>query len=54
MATHDLDQGLRFADRVLVLRSGRLEFDAPVRGLDSARLEALLVNSEAVAGPGHR
>ena len=54
MATHDLDQGLRFADRVLVLRGGRLECDAPVRGLDSARLEALLVNSEAAAGPGPR
>ncbi len=42
MATHDLEQGLRIADRVLVLRYGRLELDAPARGLDSARLEALL------------
>ncbi len=42
MATHDLEQGLRVADRVLVLRHGRLELDAPARGLDSARLEALL------------
>ncbi len=51
MATHDLDQGLRAADRVLVLRGGRLEFDAPARGLDSARLEALLVTPETAAGP---
>jgi len=42
MATHDLEQGLRVADRVLVLRHGRLKLDAPARGLDSARLEALL------------
>ncbi len=42
MATHDLEQGLRIADRVLLLRYGRLELDAPARGLDSARLEALL------------
>ena len=52
MATHDLEQGLRVADRVLVLRHGRLELDAPARGLDSARLEALLATPGGVAGPG--
>jgi len=52
MATHDLEQGLRVADRVLVLRHGRLELDAPARGLDSARLEALLATPGGVAGAG--
>jgi len=52
MATHDLEQGLRVADRVLVLRHGRLELDAPARGLDPARLEALLATPGGVAGAG--
>ncbi|HYS04503.1 MAG TPA: ABC transporter ATP-binding protein [Candidatus Dormibacteraeota bacterium] len=52
MATHDLEQGLRVADRVLVLRHGRLELDAPARGLDSARLETLLATPGSVAGAG--
>jgi heme ABC exporter ATP-binding subunit CcmA len=52
MATHDQDQGLRTADRVLVLRGGRLELDLPARGLDSSRLEGLLATPRPAAGPG--
>jgi len=52
MATHDLGQGLRAADRVLVLRGGRLALDSPARGLDPARLEALLAGTETAAAPG--
>jgi lipopolysaccharide export system ATP-binding protein len=52
MATHDQDQGLRVADRVLVLRGGRLELDVPARGLDAARLERLMATSEPAARPG--
>ena len=52
MATHDLELGLRSADRVLVLRGGRLEVDAPARGLDPARLERLLGTADPAAGPG--
>ena len=52
MATHDPDQALRAADRVLVLRDGRLALDAPTRGLDPARLEALLRTSAAGPAPG--
>ena len=49
MATHDPDQALRAADRVLVLRNGRLALDAPTHGLDTARLDALLRTSAAPA-----
>lgn len=49
VATHDLGQGLRTADRVLVLLQGRLALDAPARDLDPRRLEALL---EATATDG--
>ena len=52
MATHDLDQGLRVADRVLVLLDGRLALDAPARGFDPGRLEALLV--APATGPAPR
>jgi heme exporter protein A len=41
-ATHDAGQGLRAADRVLALRDGRIALDTPARGLDTARLEAML------------
>lgn len=34
LATHDLDQGLRLAGRVVVLCAGRITLDRPTEGLD--------------------
>ena len=42
LATHDFGQGLRTADRVLVLVDGRLTLDRAASGLDPASLEALM------------
>ncbi len=41
MATHDFVAGLRHADRVVGLASGRVIVDRPARGLDAASLDAL-------------
>jgi len=42
MATHDLGAGLRLADRVVVLVSGRLVADRPAREIDAPSLGALV------------
>ena len=47
LATHDLGQGLRAADRVLVLADGRLLLDRAARGLDQGFLEALMTANSA-------
>jgi len=47
LATHDFGQGLRTADRVLVLAAGRLLLDRAARGLDQAFLEALMTANSA-------
>ena len=52
VATHDLAQGLRAAERVLVLKDGRLALDAPARGVDPGRLERLLATRAAAPAPG--
>ncbi len=52
VATHDLVQGLRAADRVLVLRDGRLALDAPARDCDPRHLEALLAAPAAAPATG--
>ncbi len=52
MATHDLAQGLRFAERVLLLKDGRLALDAPAREVDPARFERLLLPSSATTQAG--
>lgn len=39
--SHDLDQALRYADRVVALRAGRTVFDAPASTLNVATLRAL-------------
>ncbi len=41
IATHDFGAGLQFADRVIILASGRLVADRSARGLDAASLGAL-------------
>ncbi len=41
MATHDFATGIAAAGRVVVLSSGRVVEDRPVRGLDAAGLEAM-------------
>jgi heme exporter protein A len=43
--THDLEQGLAAADRVLLLLDGRLVLDAQAQGLDRGRLERHLTSS---------
>jgi heme exporter protein A len=42
LASHDLAGGLRLADRVVILRDGRVALDRPAAGLDPAALEGLL------------
>lgn len=49
MATHDLGPGMRAADRVLVLKEGRLAFDRPARAVDPKQIEALLEDVSAAA-----
>jgi heme exporter protein A len=51
LATHDTGPGLRVADRVLALTDGRLVLDTQARGLDAARLDALL-GAAAGSAPG--
>ena len=51
MATHDLGQGLRAADHVLVLLDGRLALDVPARGADLAHLERLLLAPASAEAP---
>lgn len=43
--THKLEEAVRLADRVVVLRDGRLHFDGPGRGLTHDQLLALLAAS---------
>ena len=57
--SHRLDEVLDLADRVVVLRDGRLVADTPVAHLDHDRLVRLIVGSARRAGgaardPGHR
>ncbi len=40
LVTHDVGRGLALADRVLVLRAGRLVLEAPTAGLDPAAFRA--------------
>lgn len=41
MTSHDLRRGHELADRVLVLRAGRIVHDGPASGLDCGEMEAL-------------
>ena len=51
LATHDLAAGAALADRVVVLRDGRVAADRPAAGLDAAALEGLFRDAtRAVAG----
>jgi ABC-type multidrug transport system ATPase subunit len=52
VATHDLVQGLRSAERVLVLKDGRLALDAGTRDVDPGQLERLLATRVASRTPG--
>jgi len=52
LITHRLDEALRVADRVTVLRRGRRVLTAPATSLDTTRLsEAMLGESEVAAAP---
>jgi simple sugar transport system ATP-binding protein len=52
LITHRLDEALRVADRVTVLRRGRRVLAAPATSLDTTRLsEAMLGESEVAAAP---
>jgi heme exporter protein A len=51
MVTHDLEQGLAAADRVLLLVDGRLALDAQAKGLDRGRLEGHLTSSSGHPEP---
>ena len=48
--SHRLDEVLRIADRVTVLRGGRVVATKPVAGLDAQALAELMVGSEVDAG----
>ncbi|MEA3335665.1 MAG: heme ABC exporter ATP-binding protein CcmA [Chloroflexota bacterium] len=37
LTTHNLERGIEWADRALILNSGRIRFDEPSRGLSSAQ-----------------
>ena len=52
--SHRLDEVLDLADRVVVLRDGRLVADTPVAGLDHAELVRLIVGRGARAGRAAR
>jgi phosphonate transport system ATP-binding protein len=44
MALHQIDLALRYADRVVGLRGGTVEFDQPAGNCDTARLDPIFVN----------
>jgi ABC-type sugar transport system ATPase subunit len=48
--SHRLDEVLRIADRVTVLRGGRVVSTAPVAGLDTQALAEMMVGSDVDAG----
>ncbi len=53
MATHDLGQGLRAADRVLLLKNGRVALDRQSHAIDREEVERLLIEGrqeDATAG----
>ena len=41
LTTHNLERGLEWADRVLILAGGRVSFDAPVDGLAAAEFRRI-------------
>jgi heme ABC exporter ATP-binding subunit CcmA len=52
MTTHDFHSAAPFADRVIVLRRGRVAADRPAAGLDAAGLEALFRSATTAPAPG--
>jgi ABC-2 type transport system ATP-binding protein len=53
-ATHDLHEATSIASRVVVLSAGRAVFTESVEGMDTARLEAALLEAiDAAERPGH-
>ena len=44
MALHQIDLALRYADRVVGLRGGTVEFDQPAAECDAARLDPIFAN----------
>jgi ABC-2 type transport system ATP-binding protein len=53
-ATHDLHEASSIASRVVVLSAGRAVFTESVEGMDTARLEAALLEAiDAAERPGH-
>jgi ABC-2 type transport system ATP-binding protein len=53
-ATHDLHEATSIASRVVVLSAGRAVLTESVEGMDSARLEAALLEAiDAAERPGH-